>query len=160
MTTHSSIIAWKSHRQRSLVSYSSFGLRVEHDQSVWAHTESLLVVRRELEERELEEERSLILERSNPYNWRRKWQPTPIFLPGQSHGQRSLAGYRPWVCKRVGHALAIKQEQTDHSIGRLVTCLALSEKTTLIFFGHLTHKKSHSEVGNLKIVCFCSMYCQ
>ena len=27
--------------------------------------------------------------------WRRKWQPTPIFLPGKSHGQRSLADYRP-----------------------------------------------------------------
>ena len=25
--------------------------------------------------------------------WRRKWQPTPVFLPGKSHGQRSLAGY-------------------------------------------------------------------
>ena len=28
--------------------------------------------------------------------WRRKWQPTPVFLPGKSHGQRTLAGYRPW----------------------------------------------------------------
>ena len=28
--------------------------------------------------------------------WRRKWQPTPVFLPGESHGQRSLAGYIPW----------------------------------------------------------------
>ena len=28
--------------------------------------------------------------------WRRKWQPTPVFLPGESHGQRSLAGYSPW----------------------------------------------------------------
>ena len=27
--------------------------------------------------------------------WRRKWQPTPAFLPGKSHGQRSLAGYSP-----------------------------------------------------------------
>ena len=27
---------------------------------------------------------------------RRKWQPTPVFLPGKSHGQRSLAGYSPW----------------------------------------------------------------
>ena len=27
--------------------------------------------------------------------WRRKWQPTPVFLPGESHGQRSLAGYGP-----------------------------------------------------------------
>ena len=29
-------------------------------------------------------------------HWRRKWQPTPVFLPGESHGQRSLAGYSPW----------------------------------------------------------------
>ena len=28
--------------------------------------------------------------------WRRKWQPTPVFLPGESHGQRSLVGYGPW----------------------------------------------------------------
>jgi len=27
--------------------------------------------------------------------WRRKWQPTLVFLPGESHGQRSLAGYSP-----------------------------------------------------------------
>ena len=27
--------------------------------------------------------------------WRRKWQPTPVFLPGKSHGQRSLVGYSP-----------------------------------------------------------------
>ena len=26
-------------------------------------------------------------------HWRRKWQPTPVFLPGEFHGQRSLAGY-------------------------------------------------------------------
>ena len=31
--------------------------------------------------------------------WRRKWQPTPVFLPGKSHGQRSLVGYSPWGCK-------------------------------------------------------------
>ena len=29
-------------------------------------------------------------------HWRRKWQPTPVFLPGESHGQRSLVGYYPW----------------------------------------------------------------
>ena len=28
--------------------------------------------------------------------WRRKWQPTPVFLAGESHGQRSLASYSPW----------------------------------------------------------------
>ena len=31
--------------------------------------------------------------------WRKKWQPTPVFLPGKSHGQRSLVGYSPWVPK-------------------------------------------------------------
>ena len=29
-------------------------------------------------------------------SWRRAWQPTPVLLPGESHGQRSLAGYSPW----------------------------------------------------------------
>ena len=32
-------------------------------------------------------------------SWRRKWQPTPIFLPGKSHGWRSLVGSSPWGCK-------------------------------------------------------------
>ena len=32
--------------------------------------------------------------------WRREWQPTPAFLPGKFHGQRSLAGYGPWGCKK------------------------------------------------------------
>ena len=35
--------------------------------------------------------------------WRRKWQPSLVFLPGRSHGQRSLAGYSPWGHRRVGH---------------------------------------------------------
>ena len=29
-------------------------------------------------------------------SWRRKWQPTPVFSPWKSHGQRRLAGYSPW----------------------------------------------------------------
>ena len=31
--------------------------------------------------------------------WRREWQPTPVFLPGEFHGQRSLVGYSPWDWK-------------------------------------------------------------
>ena len=31
--------------------------------------------------------------------WRREWQPTVVFLPGKSHGQRSLVGYSPWSPK-------------------------------------------------------------
>ena len=33
-------------------------------------------------------------------HWRRKWQPTPVFLPGESHGGRSLVGCRPRGCKQ------------------------------------------------------------
>ena len=31
--------------------------------------------------------------------WRREWQPTPVFLPGEPHGQRSLVDYSPWGCE-------------------------------------------------------------
>ena len=34
-----------------------------------------------------------------PFHWRRKWQSTPVFLSGKSHGQRRLVGYSPWDCK-------------------------------------------------------------
>ena len=33
--------------------------------------------------------------------WRKKWLPTPVFLPGESHGQRSLVGYSPWSHKEL-----------------------------------------------------------
>ena len=37
---------------------------------------------------------------SNLLPWRREWQPIPVFLPGETHGQRSLAGYSPQGCKK------------------------------------------------------------
>ena len=33
--------------------------------------------------------------------WRKEWQPTPVFLPGKSHGEKSLAGYSLWGCKKL-----------------------------------------------------------
>ena len=33
--------------------------------------------------------------------WRKAWQPTPVFLPRESHGQRNLAGYSPWDHKQL-----------------------------------------------------------
>ena len=43
--------------------------------------------------------------------WRRKWQPIPVFLPGESHGQGSLAGCSPWGRKRVQFDLVIECPQ-------------------------------------------------
>ena len=42
---------------------------------------------------------------------RRKWQPTPVYLPGRSKGQRSLVSYSPWGCRRVRYNFATKQQQ-------------------------------------------------
>ena len=43
--------------------------------------------------------------------WRRKWQPTLAFLPGASHGQRSLAGCSPW-----GHT---QSDSTEAMLGNI-----------------------------------------
>ena len=43
--------------------------------------------------------------------WRRKWQPTPVFLPGESHGQRSLVSYSPW-----GHTELDMTEVIEHTL--------------------------------------------
>ena len=40
--------------------------------------------------------------------WRRKWQPIPVFLPGESHGQRNLIGYSPWGCKDLDTTKQLK----------------------------------------------------
>ena len=52
---------------------------------------------------------------SNPgsrrFPWKQKWQPTPVFLPGKAHEQRSLEGYSSWCCKRVRHNLGTKNNK-------------------------------------------------
>ena len=64
--------------------------------------------------------------------WRRKWEPTLVFLPREFHGQRSLVGYRPWD-RRVGHdwvtnTLEKKKEQ------KLVLTLSSPGNTDNILF--------------------------
>ena len=44
--------------------------------------------------------------------WTRKWQPTPAFLPGKFHGQRSLAGYSSWGRKELNNDWANTQQHT------------------------------------------------
>ena len=48
--------------------------------------------------------------------WRRAWQPTPVFLPGASHGQRSLAGYVPWDGKESDTAKVTEHTNTQHYV--------------------------------------------
>ena len=55
-------------------------------------------------------------------NQRRQWHPTPVFLPGKSHGQRSLVGCSPWSRSELGrterlhfHFHALEKEMATHS---------------------------------------------
>ena len=57
-------------------------------------------------------------------SWRRRWHPTPVLLPGKSHGRRSLVGCSPWGCEEserlsdfpfTFHFHALEKEMTTHS---------------------------------------------
>ena len=60
--------------------------------------------------------------------WKRKWQHTPVFLPGKSHGQRSLVGYGPWGCKELDmtEQLSMHTHRTREDpvicLGHFVSC--------------------------------------
>ena len=80
--------------------------------------------------------------------WKRKWQPTPVFLPGKSHGQRSLAGYSPWGCETAGHDLATKQQQIMSMVNFLKVTYLVSQ---IICTKVLWDKVSFSECTDWRI---------
>ena len=77
MAPHSSTLAWKIPQREEPGGLQSMGsLRVRHD---WATSFSLFTFR----------------------HWRRKWQPTPVFSPGESQGRGSLVGCHLWGCTEL-----------------------------------------------------------
>ena len=50
--------------------------------------------------------------------WRRKWKPTPVFLPGNSHGQRILAGYSPRDHKEPDRIWQLSTHKLDYTISK------------------------------------------
>ena len=87
----------ESHGQRSLAGYSPWGLK-EADMTEWTNTfgaaqVTLMVKNLPSSARNLRDNSFDTWVRKIP--WRRKWQPTPVFLPGESHGQRSLVSFSP-----------------------------------------------------------------
>ena len=48
-------------------------------------------------------------------HWRRKWQPTPVFLPGESQGRRSLVGFRLWD-HTESDTTEVTQQQQQHGV--------------------------------------------
>ena len=61
--------------------------------------------------------------------WRRAWQPIPIFLPGESQGQRSLVGCSPW-----GHKESDMTEATEHTHTNALRCFLTALSVHVIFF--------------------------
>ena len=93
MAHHSSTLALKIPWMEEPGRLQSMGsLRVRHD---WAASLSLFTF----------------------MHWRRKWQPTPVFLPGEFHGQRSLVGYKPMGLQKAGHNQATNTLTFKHVIG-------------------------------------------
>ena len=66
--------------------------------------------------------------------WRSAWQPTPVFLPGKCHGQRSLAGYSHRV-KRVRHDWAIKPPPGSEASNTILTseCIRVHQRPLTVF---------------------------
>ena len=60
--------------------------------------------------------------------WRREWQPTPVFLPGEVHGQRSLADYSPWGCN--------ESETTEQLVYIYITHIYISHICVCIEYIH------------------------
>ena len=58
--------------------------------------------------------------------WRRVWQPTPVFSPGESHGQKSLEGYSPWGHKELDMTEATQHAQWIHQ-RNWTTCSTLGQ---------------------------------
>ena len=89
--------------------------------------------------------------------WRRKWQPTPIFLPGKFHGQRSLAGYSPWGLQRVRYNLATKQQQ-EQVRSRERKDLDQAGEVATIFCWWIESKSRHCSA--VRKFLFCLKYIQ
>ena len=64
--------------------------------------------------------------------WRRKWQPTPVFLPGKSHGQRSLVGCSSWgrkeshMTEQITLSLFFDMERWGTWVGGVLLLILLS----------------------------------
>ena len=78
--------------------------------------------------------------------WRRKWQPTPVFLPGESHGQRSVAGYSPWDCKEsdTTERLSLSECACVHVCAQ--SCLTLCDLTDYSPPGSSVHEISQARI--------------
>ena len=97
----------------------------------------------------------------NNLAWRRKWLPTPIFLPGESHWQRSLAGYSPWG-RRVGHNWSDLECISNQAYILLVTKKTSKQIFQVNDYSAFPCIRSYKKQGSLKkvkVVQSCPTVC-
>ena len=118
MVTHSSILAWRIPWTEEPGGLQFMGLqRVGHDWSDLAHMHSSSIFN-------FLRKHHTVFHRTVPVYRRRQWHPTPVLLPGKSHGWRSLVGCSPWgrynrtrlsVFTFTFHFRALEKEMATHS---------------------------------------------
>ena len=91
----------KVHGRRSLAGYSPWGCK-ESDRTEWLSLYIYMGFPRWLSGKEstCQCRRCRFHPWVGKIPWKRKWQPTSVFLPGESQGHRNLVGYSPWTAKR------------------------------------------------------------
>ena len=95
---HSSTLAWKTPWTEEPGRLQSMGsLRIRHD---WTTSLSLFTF----------------------MHWRGKWQPTPVFLPGESQGRGSPVGCHLWVCTELDMTETTQQQQQQQIIFDAIVC--------------------------------------
>ena len=130
MAPHSSTPAWKipwTEEPGRLQSMES--LRVGHE---WATSLSLFTFR----------------------HWRRKWQPTPVFLPGESQGRGSLVGCRLWG-RTESDTTEVTQQQQQIKKGSV----AIIFSGFLLFWSPLQRKSAlYHKCSGVVFICLCARY--
>ena len=79
--------------------------------------------------------------------WKRKWQPSPVFLPGESHGQRSLVGCNPWGPKELDTTEHACHNSTTKKKHYYLTCCVPS----IVRHSHISEKVKNGEKNNVRL---------
>ena len=90
-------------------------------------------------------------------HWKRKWQPTPVLLPGKSHDQRSMVGYSPWGCKESDTTESLHFRIMNVSVQNVQLNMEVVQQVAIIIV-KITITHYHSELclsQAIKIHFFC-----
>ena len=87
--------------------------------------------------------------------WRRKQQPTPVFSPGESHGERGLAGYSPWDHKEsdMTEAQSMYRNMQESGLTKIIPfiCISAIGAGILFFTSYASFLRVYCRVGRAAV---------